>query len=135
VKSFDDLPNSRKADFYRENFAKWKKEQLKSGGFFPIFQLFKEHFYLRNLSGNAVKLYLYLGLMSGNQTGETWVSLTTIAKYFDRTERSISHWMKELEEARLIKRMQMEVNGVAHTFLLPYPPPWKKDKTNPGIIE
>jgi len=117
---FKDFPNKRKADFYRRNYAEWKKDHFKLEGFFPIFQSFKESFLLRRLSGNAVKLYLYLGLMSGNETGETWVSIPTMAKYFEKTERTISSWLKELEDARLIKRMQMEPDGVAHTFLMGY---------------
>lgn len=75
---------------------------------------------LRNLSGNAVKLYIYLGLMAGNETGETWVSLDTTAAYFGKTKRAVSEWVKELEEAQLIERMQLKPNEVAHTFLLPY---------------
>jgi len=118
--AFNDLPNKRKADFYRENYARWKKSHFNSEGFFPIFQSFKESFLLRRLSGNAVKLYLYLGLMAGNETGETWVSISTMAKYFQRTERTINTWLKELEDAKLIKRMQMEPDGVAHTFLQGY---------------
>ncbi len=89
-------------------------------GYFPIFQPFKETFLLRNLSGNAIRLFIYFGLMAGNDTGETWVSLETAASYFGRSKRAISGWVKELEDARLVERMQFKPDEVAHTFLMPY---------------
>lgn len=112
--------NRFKAEIYKKSYEEWKNLALDRFGYFPIFQPFKETFLLRNLSGNAVKLYIYLGLMAGNKTGETWVSLDSIAQYFGKTRRAVSQWVKELEDAKLIKRMQMEHNGVAHTFLMPY---------------
>jgi Helix-turn-helix domain len=117
---FDKLPNYRKADFYRESYRKWKKLSLQYVGFFPVFQPFKEEFILKNLSGNALKLYIYLGLNSKNETGETWTSIDTIAKYFDKSPRTVSSWIKELESHQLIKRMQLKPNGPSHTFLRPY---------------
>lgn len=112
--------NRIKASLYKKQYGEWKELALEKFGYFPIFQPFKETFLLRNLSGNAVKLYLYLGLMSGNKTGETWVSLDSIAQYFGKSKRAISEWVKELEAAQLIKRMQLENNGVSHTYLIPY---------------
>lgn len=112
--------NQYKASNYRVDYGHWKKEALEQYGYFPVFQPLKDKFLLRNLSGNAVRLYLYLGLMSGNSTGETWVSIETIASYFGKSKRTVSLWIKELEDKRLIKRMQMEHNQVSHTFLIPY---------------
>ena len=89
-------------------------------GFYPIFQPFKENKMLKELSAGALRLYIYLGLSSGNLTGETWVSLETIAKYFEVSQRSVSQWFKELETFRLVDRIQFEFNGPSHTFLLPY---------------
>ncbi|RXY97530.1 hypothetical protein DMO16_24325 [Fictibacillus sp. S7] len=63
---------------------------------------------------------MYLGLMSGNETGKTWVTIDTMAKYFGKSKRTISVWLKELEKYKLVERMQMEPNGAAYTFLLPY---------------
>lgn len=117
---FNKIPNYRKAEIYRMEYSEWKNDCLKTSGYFLIFQSFKENFLLRTLSGNAVKLYIYLGLMSGNKTGETWVSIDTIAKYFDKTTRTISNWLGELEESNLIVRMQMRPNDVSHSFLRPY---------------
>lgn len=116
----NELPNKRKAEIYRQDYNQWKSYALDQFGYFPLFQPFKETFLLKNLSGNALRLYLYLGLASGNKTGETWVSIETIALYFSKSKRTISSWLKELEEANLIKRMQLNINSVAHTFLLPY---------------
>lgn len=117
---FKKLPNYKKAEIYREEFDVWKKDFLGSEGYFPVFQPFKDGLFLKKLSGNAVKLYLYLGLRSGNSTGETWVSIGTMAQYFGKTERTISSWLEELENLKLIKRMQMEPNKVSYTFLRPY---------------
>jgi hypothetical protein len=116
----ENLPNKRRAEIYKEKFSSWKKNSLINEGYFPIFKNFKEKFILKDLSGNAIKLYIYLGYHSKNQTGECWVTIDTIAKYFDKSNRAVSGWIKELEGAQLIKRMQMEKNGVAHTFLTPY---------------
>lgn len=114
------LPNYKKAEIYKEDYANWKKNSLENCGYFPIFESFKETYLLKNLSGNALKLYLFLGLRSRNKTGETWVSIETIAKYFGKTNRTISIWIKELEEKKLIKRMQLERNKSSHTYLQPY---------------
>lgn len=115
-----DLPKKRQAELNREDYKGWKKEALSNFGYFPIFQPFKESFILKRISGNALRLYLYLGLMSDNLTGETWVGIETMAKYFGKSKRTISDWLKELEKEGLIERMQLQKNGVAHTFLVPY---------------
>lgn len=114
------IPNYRIAKLKENEYAEWKKEALQTYGYFPVFKPFKEEFFLKNLSGNAVKLYIFLGLMSGNENGKTWVSIETMSNYFNKSKRTISLWLKELEEVRLIERMQMEPNGVAFTFLKPY---------------
>lgn len=114
------MPNYRKAEIYEKEYSDWKIDSLSNSGYFPIFQAFKEEFLLKNLSGNAIRLYLYLGLHSGNNTGKTWVSIETISKYFDKSPRAISNWIKELEEKALIERMQLAKNGVSYTFLRPY---------------
>lgn len=129
---FEKIPNKQKAVIYREDYGEWKEYSLDHHGYFPIFQTFKEAFLLRDLSGNALRLYLYLGLMSGNKTGETWVSIDTIAQYFDKSTRAISNWIKELEEAKLIERMQLENNGVSHTFLKPY---GEQLFNNPNVLQ
>lgn len=118
--SYNDLPNYRKSKLLEQNYSNWKATLLEKGGYFPIFSAFKEEFILKKISGNAIKLYIYLGLHSGNDTGSTWVSIESIARYFDKSQRTISYWLKELEEAELIERMQMEKNGVSYTFLRPY---------------
>lgn len=114
------IPNKRQAELNREDYKEWKNSALSNFGYFPIFQPFKETSLLRNLSGNALRMYVYLGLRSGNETGETWVSIETMADYFGKSPRTISGWLKELEKKQLIERFQLKPNEVAHTFLLPY---------------
>lgn len=120
--SFDveKLPKKRQAEIYREEYLSWKEYSLNHEGYFPLFDRFKDQFILRNVSGNALKLYLYLGLHAKNKTGECWVSIDTMAKYFEKSNRTISGWLRELEKAELIKRIQLEKDGVAFTFLRPY---------------
>lgn len=117
---FEDLPNYRKSEVYRNNYQNWKEDSLIYVGYFPIFQSFKEDFLLRDLSGNAIKLYIYLGLHAGNKTGETWVTIENIAKYFEKSPRAISYWIEELVNCRLIERIQLKYDESAHTFLIPY---------------
>lgn len=117
---FKHLPNAVKKEILQKNYALWKEKSFESEGFFPVFQSFKEEKILRDLSGNALKLYLYFGLRSKNKTGESWVSIDSISKYFDKSPRTISNWIKELEKKKLIQRFQLEVNGNSYTFLIPY---------------
>lgn len=118
--NFEEIPNYRKATMYRANYKKWKELSLDTVGYFPIFQSFKEEFLLREISGNALKLYIYLGLHTGNKTGETWVTIESMATYFKKSHRTISNWIDELIELNLIERKQLTFNAPAHTFLLPY---------------
>lgn len=102
------------------NFQEWKTQRLKEPGWFPVFAEFKELGLLRGISGNALKLYIYLGIHSKNLTGESWHSLSSIAKYFDRSERTISNWLEELKNLQLIERIQPNRTSSAITFLKPY---------------
>lgn len=117
---FKDIPNRGKANMYRKKYERWKDYSLNNIGFFPVFQTFKEEYLLKHLSGNAVKLYIYIGLRTGNKTGETWITIDHMAKYFEKSPRTISNWLQELEEHNLITRMQLQYNEPAHTFLRPY---------------
>lgn len=112
--------NKVRAALHRKRFKVWKSTALQRFGYFPVFQPFRDTFLLRNLSGNAVKLYIYLGLMSGNDTGETWVTVETISAYFGKTTRAVSEWIRELENVGLLDRFQLKPNEAAHTFLVPY---------------
>lgn len=113
------MENKLKAHQYKEEHSNWRKlnfEQRK--GFFPIFYDFVD--YLPKLSGGAVSLFIYLGLHSNNISGESYHDISTIANFFGKSNRTISLWIKELEEFQLITRVQMEFNGVSHTFIRPY---------------
>ena len=117
---FKKLTNANKAELYKKNYSIWKASSLESYGYFIIFSGFIENDKLKIISGNALKLYIYLGMHAKNHTGEVWHSNKRIAKYFGKSERTIRTWMKELEDLNLIKRMQLEYNGEAHTYLQPY---------------
>lgn len=88
--------------------------------FFPIFENFKDKLYLKNLSGGALKLYIFLGIYSKYNSGESWYSIPSIAKYFNKSERTISYWIKELTQNKLIYRKQKSINTTSTTYLLTY---------------
>jgi len=122
MSNFNDLSNKEKARLYKRNYREWKKNSLDESGFFVIFSGFIDSDKLKKISGNALKLYIYLGIYSNNMTGEVWHSNKTIAKYFGKSERTIRAWMKELEDMNLIKRMRLEFDGEPHVYLQPYYP-------------
>lgn len=118
---FNDLSNNRKAKHYINNYSRWRemKKETRSG-FFIIYNDFVEKNLLRKLSGNALRLYIFFGVNSKNETGESWYSIEKIAEYFGKSPRTISYWIAELERYDLIKRMQLEINKESHTYLQPY---------------
>lgn len=110
-KIFDDL---------RTSYSHWKKEvQEMNKPFFAIHTDFK-HQFLKGISGGALKLYLYLGFHAKYYTGELWHSSVEIADFFDKDQRTIGSWFKELEDAGLIFREQKGYRMKANTFLRPY---------------
>lgn len=121
----------------RSDYRQWKLEALDEAGYFIIFQGFLENKKLRDINGNALKLYIYLGVNSNNLDGVVWHSNKKIALYFKKSERTIRLWMNELESLNLIKRMQLKYDGNVVTYLKPYA--YKHiddiDKTSIKIIE
>jgi DNA-binding Lrp family transcriptional regulator len=122
--------NKDYSEILKRNYEAWKRNGLSNGGYFVIFNGFLKETKLRAISGNALKLYIYLGLNSNNMSGEVWHTNKSIAKYFTKSERTIREWMKELEDLNLIKRFQLEFNGISHTYLQPYELEYKT-KENP----
>lgn len=118
--NFNNLRNSEKSLIMRNNYKRWKLDALDEAGYFVIFQGFLEGNKLKEISGNALKLYIYLGLNSNNLEGIVWHSNRKIAEYFDRSERTIRCWMKELERYRLIRRMRLKYDEKVYTYLQPY---------------
>lgn len=112
--------NLKKSLKLRNNYREWKEDCLSNSGYFIIFKGFLEENFLNKISGNALKLYIYLGLNSNNMEGVVWHSTNTIANYFHKSERTIRLWMKELEDNNLINKFQLNYNGVPYTHLLPY---------------
>lgn len=127
----------QQANLDRENYKQWKLSNLETSGYFIIFSGFLSNLILKRISGNSLKLYLYMGINSNNMTGETFHSVEAIAKYFGKTERTIFSWMNELVELHLVRRVQFEYNGPAHTFLQPYSTTnrRKKEGTDNGADE
>lgn len=103
----------------KKEHMQWREEKFKNkAGFFPVFSDFKS--ILGIISPGAVSLFIYIGLNSNNKTGEFYHSLDTISKNLNRTVRTISNWMAELERNGLIVRVQEKFNGPSKTFIRPY---------------
>ena len=118
---FNDLSNKKKAEYYRKNYKNWKAIKIyDKAGFFLVYNDFKNKNILKKVSGNAIKCYLYLGISSKNDSGESWHTVERIATYFEVSTRTVSNWLAELEKYNLIKRLQFDMNEVSHTFLQPY---------------
>ena len=112
--------NRLKAEGLKSEHKQWKTEQLNTNTYFIIFHDFLAPHILKNISGNALKLYIYLGLNADNMTGEVWHGTEKIAKYFNKSERTIREWFRELQDLNLIFRMQLDFNGNSYNYLLPY---------------
>lgn len=119
-KKFGEIGKAEFAKRSRNNYKYWKQSSLDNAGFFVLFNGFLDNDILKKISGNALKLYMFLGIKSDNFTGESHYSIKTMAKYFGKSERTINNWISELEKLNLIRRVQFQHNKVSHTFLQPY---------------
>jgi len=128
MSKYSNLSSYAKTENAKRNYAKWKENAINENGFFIIFNGFVESKILKNINGNALKLYIFFGVHSKNSTGESFYSIKEIAAYFNKSERTISNWIKELEKMYLIERYQLTYDEVAHTYLQPYNPGEKRKK-------
>lgn len=104
---------------FKREHLEWRENNFrKKHGFFPVFKDFK--FHMKNLSPGAISLFVYLGLHSNNLTGESSHGIEKMARFFNKSTRTISSWLKELEKEGLIERVQIKFNGPSHTFIKPY---------------
>ena len=109
------------ADAYKSNYSNWKNKRLATkSGFFIVYNDFKDRGLLRDLSGGALKCYIFLGITAKNNTGESWYTIDSISSYFQVSNRTVSNWINELEKYGLIRKLQFKPNEPAHTFLQPY---------------
>jgi DNA-binding transcriptional regulator YhcF (GntR family) len=104
----------------KENYSKWRNElQDINKPFFMIPSDFK-HLFLRDISGGALKLFVFLGFHAKYQTGESWYTADQVAAFFQKDPRTVANWFKELEDLGLIFREQKGFKMKATTFLKPY---------------
>lgn len=104
----------------KEQYSRWRNDlQEINKPFFMIPGDFK-HIFLKDISGGALKLYLFLGFHSKYQTGESWYTVEQVAAFFDKDPRTVANWFKELEDRGLIFREQKGFMMKATTFLKPY---------------
>lgn len=74
--------------------------------------------YINSIQKNALNLYLYYCFHANNDTGESWHSVDTCAKYFEVSNRSINNWNERLVQLGLIFRVNTNRSSTS-TFLLP----------------
>ncbi|MDN4618436.1 hypothetical protein QCD85_10035 [Paenibacillus sp. PsM32] len=120
VELFKEKQKKSDREYSHKTYEKWKKEMLENFSYVPIFKPMMDSFLLRDLSGGAMKLYIYLTFYSGNYTGETWVGIEKTSEYFNVSSRTISRWISKLQNKNLIYRKQYVKDGPTHTFLLIY---------------
>lgn len=104
----------------REDYTVWRNElQEINKPFFMIPSDFK-HVFLKDISGGALKLFLFLGFHSKYHTGESWYTAEQVGNFFSKDPRTVANWFKELEDNGLIFRAQKGIMMKANTFLKPY---------------
>jgi len=105
---------------HRKEYTDWINENSKNKKPFFALNTDFESFLLKNISGGALKLYIYLGFRAKYYTGELWESIPAIAEYFEKDVRTVANWFSELESIGLISRYQFGFKRSANTFLNPY---------------
>lgn len=104
----------------RKYYSDWRNENEQSNKpFFAVHSDF-EVTCLKEISGGALKLYVYLGFRAKYRTGEVWESIPEISNFFEKDERTVAKWFSELERANLVSRYQTGFNRAANSFLKPY---------------
>ncbi|MGE7219636.1 helix-turn-helix domain-containing protein [Priestia koreensis] len=104
----------------RESYMYWRQDlQSLNKPFFMIPTDFK-YLFLKDISGGALKLYIYLGFHSKFYTGESWHTIEEISAFLEKDPRTVSKWFKELEDLGLIFRGQDGFKRKANTFLKPF---------------
>lgn len=104
----------------RDSYADWKEQIFTMNKpFFPIHTDFQDLF-LKEISGPALKLYVFLGINSRYHTGESWFSSKEVSEFFDRDQRTVLNWFQELEKLGLIFREQKGFKMKANSFIRPY---------------
>jgi len=113
------ITNKSLDDYYSEQYRCWRKMKESRGTYFILFKDFQEN-HLRDISSGSLKLLIYYGFQSKNETGESWHSISTIAQYFTATEKTINNWNRELEARGLISRVDNGKANSKYTWLLPF---------------
>lgn len=101
----------------KDGYSKWRNFKKDTGG--PFFAIYKDMSeYLSKISHGALKLYVYYGFASKNDTGDSWHAVTNVAKALDVSPRTVDKWNNELEELGFIRRVAAGKKSKT-VFLLP----------------
>lgn len=86
--------------------------------FFALYEGFKNQ-HLATLESGPLRLFLYFGFHSKNQTGDSWHSISTIAEFFNTQTRTVDNWIKTLVDKGLIYRVRKGHRSHT-TYIIPY---------------
>lgn len=112
--------NSNKPEDILKNYYKsWRIVNREANApFLALYNSFKDK-YLASLEAGPLRLYLYFAFHANNESGHSWHSVQTIAKFFDAQTRTIDNWIKVLVDQELIYRERTDKVSNT-TFLIPY---------------
>ena len=104
----------------RHEHELWKNALIEMNKPFFMIPTDFSHLFLKDISGGALKLYLFLGFHAKYRSGESWYTNEQVGLFFEKDPRTVTKWFKELEDLGLIFRAQKGVMMKANTFLKPY---------------
>ncbi|AIS10089.1 MULTISPECIES: helix-turn-helix domain-containing protein [Lactobacillus] len=111
------LDKKKASNKIKYNYRKWK--EFNHGIKSPFFKAEEKLLdYLPFMTTGAIRLYLYYGFHSKNDTGDCWPSIAKIAKDLDVSQRSINNWNSQLIDLGLIIR-RYDDHPSQTTYLLP----------------
>ncbi|KJF62421.1 hypothetical protein TZ54_15365 [Clostridioides difficile] len=108
-------------NIYERQYKTWKSnldKEILNGKFFILYKDFEKH--LKDISSGALKLFLYYGFQSKNDTGLSYHSIERCSQYFGVSEKTINNWNKELLNRGLIYRKSKGNRLNKTTYLLPF---------------
>ena len=123
INSNDEIP----ADILTRQYKHWinvHKPQIgieeKAEPIFHLQNSFIKHLCgKRKLSPGAVKLFIFCGLVMDKKKGYLYRNLITLSKDLEIKKRTVSCWIDELKDKKLIERHQLSINSSSCIHLLP----------------
>lgn len=107
----------KKKDILTSGYKHWRANKTKTKE--PFFAVYKDiEPYLYDIDPGPLKLYIYYGFASGNDSGYSWHAINTIADNLKVNKKTVEAWNKKLEDYGLITRFH-DSKPSKSTYLLP----------------